>query len=105
MGLYGAQNWMNGLPRGEFPRRHICAAAPKRGVPRTRSSAGGLYVPHQDGICLPTLVKARLPAPGTPEADVVASARADENVARHVEDKTERRVIYVEGRLVNFVVS
>jgi leucyl-tRNA synthetase len=44
-------------------------------------------------------------AVGTPEADVVASARADENVARHVEDKTERRVIYVEGRLVNFVVS
>ena len=42
---------------------------------------------------------------GTPEADVVAAARADENVGRHIEGMTERRVIYVEGRLVNFVVS
>ena len=44
-------------------------------------------------------------AMGTPEDDVVAAARADENVARHIEGKTERRVIYVEGRLVNFVVT
>lgn len=44
-------------------------------------------------------------AVGTPEADVVAAARADENVGRHIEGLTERRVIYVEGRLVNFVVS
>jgi leucyl-tRNA synthetase len=44
-------------------------------------------------------------AVGTPEADVVAAARADENVGRHLADTTERRVIYVEGRLVNFVVS
>lgn len=39
------------------------------------------------------------------EADVVATARADENVARHLEGVTERRVIYVPGRLVNFVVG
>lgn len=40
-----------------------------------------------------------------PEADVLATARADENVARHLEGVTERRVIYVPGRLVNFVVG
>jgi leucyl-tRNA synthetase len=39
------------------------------------------------------------------EADVVAAARADDNVARHIEDKDERRVIHVPGRLVNFVVG
>jgi len=40
-----------------------------------------------------------------PEASVIALARADENVARHLEGTTERRVIHVQGRLVNFVVS
>ena len=39
------------------------------------------------------------------EADVIAAARADENVARHLEGTTERRVIHVNGRLVNFVVQ
>ena len=39
------------------------------------------------------------------EADVVAAARAEENVARYLEEVTERRVIYVKGRLVNFVVA
>ena len=39
------------------------------------------------------------------EADVVAAARAEDNVARHIEDKDERRVIHVPGRLVNFVVG
>jgi leucyl-tRNA synthetase len=39
------------------------------------------------------------------EADVIAAARADENVARHLEGTTERRVIHVPGRLVNFVVG
>lgn len=41
----------------------------------------------------------------TPEAEVVSTARADENVARHLEGVTERKVIYVPGRLVNFVVG
>jgi leucyl-tRNA synthetase len=40
-----------------------------------------------------------------PEADVVAAARAEENVGRHLEGKTERRVIHVPDRLVNFVVG
>jgi len=39
------------------------------------------------------------------EESVVGAARAEENVARHLEGKTERRVIHVPGRLVNFVVS
>jgi leucyl-tRNA synthetase len=42
---------------------------------------------------------------GTEEAEVVAIARAEENVARHLEGVTERKVIYVKDRLVNFVVS
>jgi leucyl-tRNA synthetase len=43
--------------------------------------------------------------PGAEEAVVVAAARADDNVSRHVEGLTERRVIFVKDRLVNFVVS
>lgn len=39
------------------------------------------------------------------ESDVVSAARSDENVARHLEGVEERRVIYVPGRLVNFVVG
>ncbi len=42
---------------------------------------------------------------GAAEADVVAAARADENVARHLVGMNERRVIYVKERLVNFVVA
>jgi leucyl-tRNA synthetase len=44
-------------------------------------------------------------ARGTDEEDVVAAARAEGNVARHLEGKEERRVIYVKERLVNFVVG
>ncbi len=36
---------------------------------------------------------------------VVGAARAEENVARHLEEGEERRVIHVPGRLVNFVVG
>jgi leucyl-tRNA synthetase len=39
------------------------------------------------------------------EARVVAAARAEDNVARHLDGLTERRVIYVKDRLVNFVVG
>jgi len=42
---------------------------------------------------------------GAEEDVVVALARAEENVARWLEDATERRVIFVKNRLVNFVVS
>ena len=44
-------------------------------------------------------------AKGAEEADVVAAARAEENVARHLEGVAERKVIFVKDRLVNFVVS
>jgi leucyl-tRNA synthetase len=44
-------------------------------------------------------------AKDTPEAEVVAAARAEENVLRHLEGVEERRVIHVPGRLVNFVVG
>jgi len=40
-----------------------------------------------------------------PEEDVVAAARGEENVARHLDGKEERRVIHVPGRLINFVVG
>ena len=38
------------------------------------------------------------------EADVVATARAEDKIAPYLEGKTERRVIFVPKRLVNFVV-
>ncbi len=44
-------------------------------------------------------------AKGAGEADIVVLARAEENVARHLEGVTERRVVFVRDRLVNFVVS
>ncbi len=40
-----------------------------------------------------------------PEEEVVAAARAEENVIRHLDGRQERRVIHVPGRLVNFVVG
>jgi leucyl-tRNA synthetase len=43
--------------------------------------------------------------PEAPEDAVVAAARADENVSRHLDGKTLRRAVYVPGRIVNFVVS
>ena len=39
------------------------------------------------------------------EETVEAAALADENVARHVEGKTVRKVIYVPGKLVNIVAN
>jgi leucyl-tRNA synthetase len=44
-------------------------------------------------------------APGSAEAEVVAVARAEENVARYLDGGTVRKVIFVKDRLVNFVVS
>jgi leucyl-tRNA synthetase len=44
-------------------------------------------------------------APDAPKDDVLAAAKADENVARHLEGKTIRKEIYVPGRIVNLVVS
>jgi leucyl-tRNA synthetase len=43
--------------------------------------------------------------PGSPEDDVVEMARNEDNVARHLEGMEIRRVIYVQDRLLNLVVS
>ena len=40
-----------------------------------------------------------------PEAEVLAEARVEENVARYLQEGTVRREIYVPGRIVNFVVG
>ncbi|MGZ6973225.1 MAG: leucine--tRNA ligase [Acidimicrobiia bacterium] len=51
-------------------------------------------------------VRARLTVPANlDEAGTEAAARADERVAALLEGKTERKVIVVPGRLVNFVVG
>jgi leucyl-tRNA synthetase len=51
-------------------------------------------------------VRATIEVPATAEeADVLAAARAEANVARHLEGKTLRREIYVPGRIVNFVAN
>ncbi len=41
---------------------------------------------------------------GADKADVIAAARREENVARHLEGQTVRREVFVPGRLVNFVL-
>ncbi len=42
---------------------------------------------------------------GIDQGDAVELARSDDNVARHLDGATVRRVIYVPNRLVNFVVE
>ena len=39
------------------------------------------------------------------EAEVLALARADDNVGKHLAGQTEKRAIYVRGRIVNFVIG
>lgn len=51
-------------------------------------------------------VRARLEVPpGATQEQVVVLAQADENVIRHVQDKTMRKVIHVPDKLLNLVVS
>ena len=38
------------------------------------------------------------------KSDVEAAARASERVAKHLEGKTVRKVIFIPGKLINFVV-
>ncbi|MGW8268702.1 MAG: class I tRNA ligase family protein, partial [Longimicrobiales bacterium] len=42
---------------------------------------------------------------GSGQEEVEALARAQENVSRHLEGSTVRRVIFVQDRLLNFVVG
>ena len=44
-------------------------------------------------------------AADAPEAAVVAAAQENENVVRHLDGKSPRKVIFVPGRLVNLVVG
>ena len=44
-------------------------------------------------------------APDAPEEEALSVARADDNVARYLDDGTVRREIYVPGRIINFVVN
>jgi leucyl-tRNA synthetase len=44
-------------------------------------------------------------APDATEAEAVAAARDVENVARFLEGQVERKVVFVKGRMVNFVVT
>lgn len=44
-------------------------------------------------------------AADAPEADAVAAARANADVARHMEGKEVAKVVYVPGRILNLIVS
>ena len=44
-------------------------------------------------------------SPSASEADVLTLAKANANIAPHLEGKTIRKVIYVPGRILNLVVS
>ena len=51
-------------------------------------------------------VRSKITVPAAAEEDQIkALAQADENVARHLESKTVRKIIVIPGRLVNIVVS
>ncbi|NNE70683.1 MAG: leucine--tRNA ligase, partial [Rhodothermales bacterium] len=51
-------------------------------------------------------LRANIQVPSDASKDAILDqARADENVARHIEGKTMRREIYVPGRIVNFVAN
>ncbi|MGJ8669884.1 MAG: leucine--tRNA ligase [Oceanococcus sp.] len=46
----------------------------------------------------------QVPADASKE-DILAAAKVDENVVRHLQDKTLRKEIYVPGKLINLVVT
>src|SRR5690606_41814218 len=51
-------------------------------------------------------MRGRVTVPADANQDaVVAIARADDNVRRHLEGQNVRRAIYVRGRILNFVVG
>jgi leucyl-tRNA synthetase len=92
---------------------HLCDELWERlGLPGTALQAGwptfDPAVAAEETITVAVQVSGKLrgqvalPA-GAPEADAVAAAKAEPNVARHLEGKTIVKTIYVPGRLVNFV--
>jgi leucyl-tRNA synthetase len=51
-------------------------------------------------------VRAKIQVPAEAgDAEVLRIARADQNVGKHLAGQTEKRAIYVRGRIVNFVVG
>ena len=43
--------------------------------------------------------------PSLPEAEALARARADANVAAHLEGRPVRKTVYLQGKLLNIVVG
>jgi leucyl-tRNA synthetase len=43
--------------------------------------------------------------PGTAQDGVVTAAKVEPNVAKHLEGKTIVKVVFVPGKLINFVVK
>jgi leucyl-tRNA synthetase len=65
---------------------------------------------REDSVEIPVQINGKMRGKVTVEADasedaVVTAAKADENVARHLEGKTVRKVIYVPNRMVNLIVG
>jgi leucyl-tRNA synthetase len=65
---------------------------------------------REDSAEIPVQVNGKMRGKVTVAADaaedvVLASAKADENVARHLEGKTVRKVIYVPNRMLNLIVG
>ena len=64
----------------------------------------------EDEVEIPVQVNGRLRGrllipSSLPETEVVARARQDVNVASHLEGRTIRKTIYLQGRLLNIVVG
>jgi len=64
----------------------------------------------RDQITLVVQINGKLRArievsPGCDQEQAMASAEAEENVTRHTEGKTIRKVIYIQDRLLNIVVG
>ena len=65
---------------------------------------------RKDSIEIPVQVNGKMRGKVTMPADaqegaIVDAAKAEENVARHLEGKTVRKAIYVPGRMVNLIVG
>jgi leucyl-tRNA synthetase len=65
---------------------------------------------REDSVDIPVQINGKMRGKVTVPADaeedaVLASAKADENVARHLDGKSVRKVIYVPNRMLNLIVG
>jgi leucyl-tRNA synthetase len=129
-GIAALMEWLNALEKAErIPRAqlkifvvllspfapHVAAELWERmGEKNSLYEAGWPHVDEallaQAPVQLPVQVNGRLRgtltlAPGTTQAEVEAAARALPNVQRHVAQKKLIKVVFVPGRLLNFVVQ